>query len=203
VDFLLPEFGFATGDLDQFNIGGNRKIFGVDIMIKRSFRNQNVLLNYSFIDSKSKYKNVNNDAYFPGSGIAAHEFNAIYNFEVKRWDFSVAFVLASGEPYTPVLGTFVVTLPNGDEQQYVSLGGLNSKQLEWYHRLDVAVNYTVPLRNGVFEVGASIYNVYNNLGIKYIDYYQMPHDGSNFYSLGQRDILSLGFTPSLFLKVKF
>ncbi|NEN24800.1 TonB-dependent receptor [Cryomorpha ignava] len=203
VDFLLPEFGFATGDLNQFNIGGNRKILGLDVLVKRSFRNQNVLLNYTFLDSQSKYKGVNNDAYFRSSGISAHEFNAVYNFEVKRWDFSIAFVLSSGEPYTPVLGTFVVTLPNGDEQQFVSLGALNSERLDWYNRMDIAVNYTVPLKKGVFQVGASIYNVYNNLGIKYIDYYQIPDDGSDFYSLGQRDILSLGFTPSLFLKVKF
>lgn len=203
VDFLLPEFGFATGDLNQFNIGGNRKIFGLDVLLKRSFRNQNILLNYTFLDSKSKYAGVNNDTYFTSSGISAHEFNVVYNFEFKRWDFSVALVLASGEPYTPVLGTFVVTLPNGDEQQFVSLGALNSERLDWYNRMDIAANYTIPLKKGVFQVGASIYNVYNKLGIKYIDYYQIPDDESDFYRLGQRDILSLGFTPSLFLKVKF
>ena len=203
VDFLLPEFGFATGDLNQFNIGGNRKILGLDVMLKRSFRNQNVLVNYTFLNSKSKYEGVNNDEFFTSSGISAHEFNAVYNFEVKRWDFSIAFVLASGEPYTPVLGTFVVTLPSGSEQQFVSLGALNSEHLDWYNRMDIALNYTLPLKKGVFQVGASIYNVYNNLGIKYIDYYQIPDDESDFYSLGQRDILSLGFTPSLFLKVKF
>lgn len=203
VDFLLPEFGFATGDLNQFNIGGNRMILGIDVMLMRSFKKKNVMLNYSYIDSKSKYAGVNNDAYFPSSGIARHELNAVYSFEIKRWDFSIALVMGSGERYTPVLGTFVVTLPNGEEQQYVSLGGLNSEQLDWYHRLDIGVNYTLPLKKGVFEVGASIYNVYNNLGIKYIDYYQIPHDGTNVFSLGQRDILSLGFTPSLFLKVKF
>lgn len=202
VDFLFPEFGFATGDLDQFNTGGNRKIMGMDVMLKRSFKNQNVLLNYTLLNSKSKYTGMNGDAYFTSSGISEHEFNAVYNYELKRWDFSIAFVLSSGEPYTPVLGTYVVTLPDGTEQQFVSLGGLNSERLDWYNRMDIAINYTVPLKKSVLQVGASLYNVYNNLGIRYIDYYRIPHNDSNFYSLGQRDILSLGFTPSVFLKVK-
>ncbi len=202
VDFLFPEFGFATGDLSQFNTDGQRKVLGLDILVKRAFRNQNLLLSYTFLDSKSKYDDINGGNYFTSSGSSAHELNLVYNYEWKRWDFSLAFVLASGEPYTPVLGTFVVTLPNGEEQQFVSIGGLNSERLDWYHRVDLAVNYTVPLKKGILQMGASIYNVYNNQGIKFIDYYQVPNEDDNFYSLGQRDILSLGFTPSLFLKLK-
>ncbi len=202
VDYLLPEFGFATGDLNQFAIGGNRKVFGIDALVKRSFRNQNVLLSYSYLDSKSKYDNVNGGNYFVSSGSSAHELNLVYNYELKKWDFSIAFVLASGETYTPVLGTFIVTLPNGDEQQFVSIGALNSQRLSWYNRMDIGVNYSIPLKNGLFQVGASLYNVYNKLGVKFIDYYQIPDDETGFYDLGQRNILSLGFTPSLFLKLK-
>lgn len=202
VDFLFPEFGFDTGDIEQYAIGGNRRINGLDITVKRSFTHQNILLGYSYMVSESKYPDVNRGEYFRSSGIAQHELNLIYNYEWKRWDFSAAFVLTSGQPYTPVLGTYIITLPNGEDQQFVSVGEINSAELDWYNRLDLGVNYTIPLKKGVFQVGASIYNVYNKLGIKYIDYFQIPDEETGYFAVGQRNISSLGFTPSLYLKIK-
>lgn len=202
VDYLFPEFGFATGNLSQYAIGGNRKINGADILMKRSFTHQNIIVGYSFIKSETKYPGVNGAQYFPSPGNTQHELNFIYNYEWKRWDFSAAFVIGSGEPYTPVLGTYLITLPNGDELQYVSLGGINSKNLDWYNRLDLGVSYTWPINKGILQAGASVYNVYNKLGVKYIDYFEIPEEESGHYALGQRNILSLGFTPSLFLKLK-
>jgi len=202
VEYLFPEFGNPTGNLEQFAIDGNRRIFGADVMLKRKLRNQNLLLSYSFLDAQSRYNDVNGGNYFKSTGFSEHEINAVYNYEFKRWDFSLGLVVASGTPYTPVLGTFIVTLPNGEDQQYVSLGGINSANLEWYHRLDLGVNYTVPLKNGVLQAGFSVYNLYNNRAIKYVDYFIIPEENSDFFSLGQRNILSLGITPSVFLKLK-
>lgn len=202
VEFLFPEFGNPTGNLDQFAVDGDRNIYGIDFMLKRSFKNQNVILGYTYLNAQSKYPTINDGEFFRSSGFSEHELNAIYNFEWKRWDFSAGFVLASGRPYTPVLGTFIVTLPNGEEEQFVSTGAINSAELDWYHRLDLGMSYTLPLKNGIFQAGLSLYNAYNNASIKYIDYFTIPNSGSDFFTLGQRDVLSLGFTPSVFLKLK-
>lgn len=202
VEFLFPEFGNPTGNLEQFAIDGKRRIFGADLMLKRKLRNQNILLSYSFLDAQSRYDDVNGGNYFNSTGFSEHEINAVYSYEVKRWDFSLGLVVASGTPYTPVLGTFIVTLPNGEEQQFVSLGGINSANLEWYHRLDLGVNYTVPLKKGILQAGFSVYNLYYNRAIKYVDYFIIPEENSEFFSLGQRNVLSLGITPSVFLKLK-
>lgn len=202
VEYLFPEFGIPTGGLDQFAINGNRRIFGMDALIKKSFDNQNFMLGYTFIDSDSRYANINEGDYFNSPSVSNHEFSLIYNLDYNRWDFSAAFVLANGVPYTPVLGTFIVTAPNGDQQQFVTIGGINSRRLQWYHRLDVSAGYTLPLKKGVLQMGISVYNVYDNLTVKYIDYFQIPRQDSEFYDLGQRNILSLGLTPSVFLKLK-
>lgn len=202
VDYLLPEFGFNTGDLNQYAIDGNRRIYGIDFIAKRAFSRQYILLGYSLLLSQTRYPEVNRGEYFRSPGTSAHEFNLVYNFECRRWDFSAAFVLASGQPFTPVLGTYVITLPDGEEQQYVSVGTINSKNLEWYNRLDVGVNYTVPMKKGVLSAGISIYNVYNHLGTRYIDYFEIPDAGSGHFDLGRRDIRSLGFTPSAFIRFK-
>jgi len=202
VEFLFPEFGIPTGELDQFAIDGERSVWGVDFLVKRSFDRQNLMFGYNFISSRSRYDGVNQGNYFPSPGVSNHEFSFIYNLEFKRWDFSTGFVLANGVPYTPVLGTFIVTTPNGEEQQFVTIGGINSERVDWYHRLDVSGSYIIPLKKGVLQLGLSVYNVYNNLAVQYIDYFQIPREDSEFYDLGQRNILSLGITPSLFLKLK-
>ena len=202
VEYLFPEFGNPTGNLEQFAIGGNRKIFGADIMLQRKLRNQTILLSYSYLDAQSRYDGINSGNYFRSTGFSKHEVNAVYNYEWKRWDFSLGLVVTSGTPYTPVSGTFIVTLPNGEKQQYVSLGGINSENLDWYHRLDLGVNYTIPLKKGVLQAGFSIYNLYNHRAIKYVDYFIIPEEGSDFFTLGQRNVLSLGITPSVFLKLK-
>jgi hypothetical protein len=202
VEFLFPEFGIPTGSLEQFAIDGNRRISGVDFLLKKAFENQNLVLGYTFINAESRYDGFNQGEYFDTPGVSNHEFSFIYNLEYKRWDFSTAFVLANGVPYTPVLGTFVVTTPNGDQQQFVTIGGLNSQRLEWYHRLDFSAGYTLPLRKGELQMGLSVFNAYDNLAVKYIDYFQIPREDSEFYDLGQRNILSLGITPSVFLKFR-
>ncbi len=202
VEFLFPEFGISSGRLDQFALNGEKKVFGTDFLLKRSFASHGILLGYTYLEASSRYNGINSGNFFPSLGESKHELSAVYNFEWKRWDFSSGIVLASGQPYTPVLGTYVLTLQSGESQQLISLGGINSERLEWYHRMDVSAGYTIPLKKGVIQTGISIYNVYNNLAVKYIDYFEIPEEDSDFYTLGRRDILSLGFTPSLFLKLK-
>src|SRR5690554_215234 len=203
VEYLFPEFGFATGDLGEFAIGGSRKIFGVDVLIKRSFVNQYILLTYTYLDSKSKYDQVNDGVYFTSSGTSIHELNLVYSYELKRWNFSAAFVVSSGEAYTPVLGTYIKTDPKGDQEQVLEMGEINSERLKAYSRFDLGVNYTIPLKRGMFQVGASVYNLFNTQSVKFIDYYQIPVEGSEFYNLGQRNVSALGITPSVFVKVVF
>jgi len=203
IEFIFPEFGVPSGDLSQFAVDGDRRIFGADLIAKRKFNMHSLLFNYAYLLAESRFENENQGRYFRSSGFSEHEFNLQYNFEVKRWDFSLGFVLSSGLPYTPILGTFTVVLPNGEVQQFVSLAALNSANLEWYHRMDLSVNYSIKFERGQLQTGFSIYNVYNNRAVRFIDYFEIPQEESAQFDLGQRNVLSLGFTPSLFVKFKF
>ncbi len=202
VEYLFPQFGNPSGNLDQFAIGGQKKIFGTDVLLKKKLKNHDVLMGYTYLNSHSKFDEINNNEAFTSSGISNHEFNLVYHYQVKRWDFSAGFVFASGTAYTPVLGTFVITLPSGEQQQFISLGEVNSSNYDPYHRLDIEGSYTMPIKKGSFQVGVSLYNVYNHLSVKFIDYYEIPIEGSQFYTLGTNEVYTLGFTPSLFLKLR-
>lgn len=202
VTYLYPQFGNPTGNLDFFATDGNRNIFGVDVMIKRNIKRHSIILGYTYLNSQTLHDDVNEGEYFNSPGIANHEIDLTYHYEINRWDFSAGFVFATGLPYTPVLGTFVVTLPSGEQQQFVSFGELNSVALEPYHRLDVEATYTMPIKNGSLQVGVSLYNVYNQTSVKFIDYYEVPEENSTLYTLQKNNVYTLGFTPSVFLKLR-
>lgn len=202
VEFLFPEFGLAAGSLDQLAIGGERRITGADFLLRKSFGNHQFLASYTIMSARSRYEGVNRGESFRSAGVSTHEAGLVYNIRVKRWDFSAAVIAASGQPYTPALGTFTVTLENGDRQQFVSLGRVNSQLTDWIHRADVAAGYTLPLKKGALKFGFSVYNVYNNMNVKFIDYFEIPEEDSEFYTLGRRDVFGLGITPSLFMRLK-
>lgn len=202
VEYLFPEFGNPSGNLDLFAIGGQKEILGADILLKKNLNNHDVLIGYTYLQSKSKFSEFNNNKSFNSSGVSAHEINFVYHYQVKRWDFSAGFVFASGTAYTSVLGTFIITLPSGEQQQFISLGEINAANYEPYHRLDIEGSYTLPIKKGSLQVGVSLYNVYNHLNVKFIDYYEIPIEGSPFYSLGTNKVYTLGFTPSFFIKLR-
>ncbi|MCA1751684.1 MAG: TonB-dependent receptor [Flavobacteriales bacterium] len=166
VEFLFPEFGLAGGSLDQLAIGGERRITGADFLLRKSFGKHRFLASYTIMGARSQYKGVNRGEAFRSAGVSTHEVGLVYNIQVKRWDFSGALIAASGQPYTPARGTFTVTLENGDQQQFVSLGRINSELTDWIHRADISAGYTVPLKNGALKFGFSVYNIYNNMNVK-------------------------------------
>ncbi len=202
VEFPLSEIGPPTGEIERLAIGGRRRILGVDLLVERSMNRQNILFSYGFIHAESKYAGIENGNYFLSSGIAKHELSGIYTLDYKRWEFSAALSWSYGIPYTSIVGTQIDTLPGGQLSQTVIIGPIGSKSLEPGHRMDVSVTYTVPLKKGVFQVGTSIYNVYNHRPAVMIDYYAIPRQGSELYDLGRREVRGLGITPSLFLKIR-
>ncbi len=202
VDFLMPEFGIASGSLDQFAIGGRRQVRGIDFLVKKNFSRQYAFLTYTFLDSRSTYEEINGGESFSSMGVARHQGSAVYNFQASRWDFSLSFVWSSGLPYTPVLGTFVLTLESGEQQQFVSLGDVNSRLTPWTHRLDLGAGYTIPLRKGILKFGLNVYNAYNNDNVRFIDYFEIPDAESNFFSLGRREVIGFGILPSLFVRLR-
>lgn len=201
VEYPLPEFGPATGQTERLAIDGRRRILGVDLLVEKSMNRQNILFSYSFIHAESKYTGIDDGKYFLSPGVAKHELSGIYSLKYKRWEFSGTLSWTYGMPYTPILGVQTDTT-DGQVSQSVIVGPISSKYLNPAHRMDVSVTYTIPLKKGMFEVGTSIYNIYDHRAAVMIDYYAIPRQGSELYDLGRREVRGLGITPSLFLKIR-
>lgn len=111
-----------------------------------------------------------------------------------RWDYG------SGLPFTPSVAsyrrpTFVDYIRDPSRidlgRPYLALGEKNSHRLPDYHRMDIAVTYSVAVGPFTIGVGGSITNVYDRKNVFYYD-----------RRTGQR-VNSLSFFPSAMLTVEY
>jgi hypothetical protein len=97
----------------------------------------------------------------------------------RNWEFSVRWNIGSGFPFTPTGGFYEqqgfnggintsYTSGNGDLNYFFDHG--QTKELPWYHRMDVNIKRTfLFLENTKLEVAAGATNVYNRENIFYFD----------------------------------
>lgn len=112
------------------------------------------------------------------------------------WSASVLAKYTSGQPYTPVIGTYQFTDTNGNVRTRPTYGEPYSERFPDYFTLNHRVTWNTVLSGGEqIEVGVEILNLtnYTNvIGIQYNDQYEK-----------ERDITGLGFLPSLDVTVRF
>ncbi|HJU88681.1 MAG TPA: TonB-dependent receptor [Gemmatimonadaceae bacterium] len=107
----------------------------------------------------------------------------------SKWRLSAAWQYHTGWPYTPF--TFHLdTLSDGRIAVTRVFGALNSERLSAYHRLDLRVTRHFPLRRGRLSVFLDLFNAYNRINARALDYFIIHSNGGRSVSVGaQRDEL--------------
>ena len=203
IDFLYPEFFLTSADLGNYALNGIRNTSGFDFLFQFRKGHHTGWLSYSLLNSQQKYSNYNANNWFPSYSSITNEIKLVYLFEWKNWSASGTYVLATGRPYTPVLGTYSLQIDNLSGQ-FLALGDPNSQRLPYYDRLDLSVTYTYSWKKQrELKVGINIYNVYNEHNIKYLKYYLSPTNVPDFYDIKLRKIYGLRILPTIFVKAVF
>jgi len=125
-----------------------------------------------------------------------HEFNAVLNYERRKWSVGGNFVAASGTPYTAARSFFA--LSNMIVPIY---GDYNASRLSPYVRFDVSFNYYFIRQKGK-EFGANI-SVYNVLGCSNYFGYRSILDIKTRIIYNSPVAFAMKYMPSisLFLKI--
>ncbi len=185
--------GFLNPDGTSF-LDGKQKINGIDFYTKRKFNAFNVWLSYSFITIKNKFEGLNNDTYFTASNEINHAVTTSVSYKYKKFQLALSFKWRNGKPFTKA-----ITQDDGS----VIFEGINTKNLEDYHRLDLSSTYNFKFSkksnlNG--KIGFSIRNIYNQNN-------QLSREYTGNNSLNDPiefvDKFSLGFTPNFLFKVSW
>ncbi|KAA1243646.1 TonB-dependent receptor plug domain-containing protein [Aquimarina sp. RZ0] len=179
---------------------GDRSVYGLDILLKKRFRNFYSLISYSLTENRFIFPSLNNGQSFSGNFDIRHYFSFINSYSYKNIKVALAWKYRTARPYTRALGLI------GDNADNISInyGEINADRLSDYHRLDFSINYTARIfKNVSATYGFSLVNVYNQKNILNRTYRAVLNSDEAFFQLREKNRFSLGRAPNFSVRVKF
>jgi hypothetical protein len=164
-----------------FRYLGDAKTKGLDLFIKKEFRNQTIWASYTLSKTVEHFSYFPTDEYMPAMHDQRHELKLAGLARIKSLHFSSSWVFGSGFPDPDLLPDAV-------------------NYSDYYSRLDVSAIYNFHIRKIQLDAGISVLNLLNRDNIRYSNYTRIPTDEINTISLYAE---AVPITPTLFLKLYF
>jgi outer membrane receptor protein involved in Fe transport len=186
--------GFVKDNLDRQLTIGKGKAYGFELFIRKKTGRTQGWIGYTWSESWRIFPGINNGKPFHPRHDRTHDVNLVLMHSFgKRWEGSLQFVYATGQPTTIPISVYVM---NGTIVQNFS--ERNSIRLPDYHRVDVAMTRKPDERKKLQSTWTfSIYNMYNRLNPFFI-YYDLKWDyEKNLLSTRTRQISLLPVLPSV------
>lgn len=194
---------FVDDDTQTF-FTGNGRGFGLELLAKKQFRNFHTWVAYTLSKTEDRFAGINNGNYFASDQDQRHELKWVNQLTLGKFDLSAVWVYGSGRPFSP---TDSVTFSSNNDGIDFALPGVNlltknSLRLPAYHRLDLSAAYNTSLGKSKLSFGVNIVNVYGRRNIRGYRY-GFGFDPTRGEFISRKEILLLGFTPSIFLNISF
>jgi hypothetical protein len=168
---------------------------GIDVLLQRKLGKLTGWVSYSLAEVTNQFPEIDGGAAFPASQDQRHQLKTVASYRRGPWTLSSSWIFGSGTPYTSPESEYSIRLLDGTSQGYIHVGDKNSYRLPAYHRLDLAAFRKIESRRLDWELGASVFNVYNRQNVWYrqFDLSQSP--------VTITDVHFLGLTPTIDVKV--
>ena len=185
---------------------------GIDFLLQKKAGLYTGWLCYSLSEAVYKFsEEINKGKSFYSPFDHTHEVKFVNNFNYEKFNVSLAWIYATGSPYSKPVGIYELSLMDPFDspwslQKYTVWGAKNSQRLPSYHRLDLSGTYKFSIREKIdMLLGISVFNLYDRNNIKERDYRFMMDDKMQkvdavIYGI---DTKCMGITPSIFLQVNF
>ncbi len=175
---------------------GQSMIFGVDVFVKKNFKNYKTWISYSYINTKNRFEDINNNESFPGNWNIEHTIKWSQFYKLNNFQFSLGWIWHTGKAFTNIS-----RVDESGEIIILEFDKINSDNLPVYHRLDFSAIYDFKIKNTSkikYRIGASLLNLYNRKNVLNREY-RTTNTLNN--ELINSDIFSLGITPNLSFRV--
>lgn len=197
--------GFDEDFKGRFHLG-NAKIKGLDILLKKRWKNFSSWISYTLSNVSYEF-----DSFFDQEFNAAidqpHNFHWVNLWTYKKLEFSLGWKIVSGTPYS-LKENFRIQIDqgmNGPKERIVPIiEEYNSERLPARHQLDASILYKFSSTgsnswNG--KIGVSFFNIYNQSNI-YNRGFFMDIRPNILPRLEYTDQLELGFTPNFVFRIE-
>ncbi|MBQ4822140.1 carboxypeptidase-like regulatory domain-containing protein [Aquimarina sp. MMG016] len=174
---------------------GESEITGVDVLVKKRFKNFRTWIGYTFNDVTYTFPEIQ-DGSFPGNNDITHNFRISNTYELEHWEFSLGWLWRSGAPFTDA------DLVNDE----IEFGTPNAQRLPSYHRLDASITYKFNFnqnRNWRGQLGISALNLYDRQVPLSISYQADENPNTDEVELDVLRQESLRLTPNITFRMWF
>ena len=175
---------------------------GLEFLAQKKSGKFNGWVSYTLGQARSHFDIYSSD-YYPSNQDVTKEFKVVGLYKIKRWDFAITWIYATGRPYTAPSGAYSVTLLDGSTQDFFTVTSKNELRLPDYKRMDVSINYKIlagakgeKKRREIGYIGLSIFNVLNQQNVWYKQFTISKG------SILETNVNYLGITPNLTLSMK-
>ncbi|KAA3656050.1 MAG: TonB-dependent receptor [Calditrichaeota bacterium] len=168
---------------------------GLEFLAQKKHGRFNGWLSYTLSKVDYDIEVFNEGEPYPADHDRTHEFKSVGSYSWNDWTFAATWVYASGAPYTAPESQYSIELLDGSERSYIHVSDKNANRLPNYHRLDLSATRGFSTENIRYELGLSVFNLYNHDNVWYREYVL---DTSPIIV---RDVTTLGFTPSINFKI--
>jgi len=169
---------------------------GIEFLAQKKFGKINGWASYTLGKVEYTIAPFNNGAAYPANQDRRHEVKLVGNYKLGKWNLAATWVYAAGAPYTAPENQYNLELLDGRTRSFIHVGDKNAQRLPAYHRMDVALSRQFESSAFNLDLGLSVFNLYDHKNVWYREY---RLDTSPVIV---NDIVTLGFTPTVTLKVE-
>ncbi|MDP6628515.1 MAG: TonB-dependent receptor [Candidatus Marinimicrobia bacterium] len=181
-------------DYGNYFFFGDGYAEGVEILAQKKSGAFNGWISYTYANVNYDFGALAPEPY-PASHDKTHEAKIVGTYKWGPWNFATALIYATGTPYTTPESRYYLPLLNGDEYNYIHVSDKNSHRLPDYHRMDVSIFRQLQTPDFNWDVGLSVFNLYNRKNVNYREY------DLDVIPVIVSDNLLLPMTITLFFKV--
>lgn len=178
-------FDNADNFTEKIELDGIGITKGIELLIQKTTGKISGWIGYTLSKSDRTFKGLNNGNSFPFKYDRRHCFSIVSNWKInQRVNLSATWVYNTGHALTLPVSKYKINFPGGsdsdnptypDFQPNVHIyNGKNSYRMPPYHRLDIGLNFTKPVKKGLRTVSVGVYNVYNNQNAYFVYFKQAP-----------------------------
>ena len=169
---------------------------GLEVLAQKKFGKVNGWASYTLGKVEYKIFPFNNGVAYAANQDRRHEVKLVGNYKLGKWNLAGTWVYATGAPYTAPENQYSIALLDGSTRSFIHVGDKNGARLPAYHRLDLALTRQFESNALSWDLGLSVFNLYDHKNVWYREY---RLDTSPVIV---NDIVTLGFTPTVTLKVE-
>jgi hypothetical protein len=187
----------TTSSLPDYFFTGTGVAKGLELLLQKKFGQYTGWVSYTYSRVKHTFEDLNEGESYPAINDQPHELNIVNTYQYGNWVLGATFVYNSGRTYTAPVGAYQLTMLDGSVLDYTHVSSKNAFRLPAYHRLDVSATFRFSIGKTLNSIGLSLFNVYGRDNVWYREFDIEDND------IIIMDVNTLGFTPNLFMSVKF